>query len=571
MVACAALAAPALGAFDPLSEFGEPGNGPGTISPQAPGITVGADGRVYVADRFDDRIEAFENDGTPDGGWGGLTAPAGVAAAPDGSLVVSDSAGVYRYSAAGSRTTTLALAGGVVGTPAGVAVDADGTVFVADPGRGQVVALPGGVRGGLRHPIAVAVGAGGTLYVADTGDDRIHVFTAAGAPSGSWAVEDPGGVAVTPDGSVLVTEHRGGQVVQFDAGGSPLGRFGRSNIQSRLNEPLGAASDCRGRAYVVDNSSPRIHVFGDEGPPPPCVVPPPPPAPPPPAPPQPPPPVVAAAVPEPDPVLGQTARATAVAGDVLVGTGSNLRELRGREIIPVGSTVDTSDGRVKLEFESAPGADRRTFGRFMEGQFFDGAFKIEQSTSSSLVNLELLDEISKPRLRAVGANAAAAKKKKSVRMWGSGKGRFRTTGKNGAATVRGTRWLTSERADGTLFRVAEGVVRVREFSSKRLVTLRAGEEFLARPACVSRRAFQIRLRVPAGDSIRSAVVTVRGKPVRVRRGSRLTAPVDLRGAPEGPVTVRIRVRTTDGRVLTGTRRYITCTSERRVPENPPEL
>jgi hypothetical protein len=136
--------------------------------------------------------------------------------------------------------------------------------------------------------------------------------------------------------------------------------------------------------------------------------------------------------------------------------------------------------------------------------------------------------------------------------------------------VRGTQWLTSERTNGTLFRVVEGVVQVREFASGRLVTLHAGEEFLARPACASRRSFQIRLRLDP-TQVRSVLVLVRGKRVKVRRGSRLTAPIDLRGAPEGPVKVKIRVRTFDGRVLTGTRTYRTCENAVRVPQNPPEL
>ncbi|HUR87244.1 MAG TPA: NHL repeat-containing protein [Solirubrobacteraceae bacterium] len=564
-MACTALVAPAFGAFDPLAVFGQPGDGAGTLGPNAPAIAVDPAGRVYVADISDDRIEAFRNDGTPDGGWGGLANPSGVAAAPDGSVVVADSTGVYRYDSAGSRLATLTLAGGVVGAPAGVAVGPDGTVYVADRARGQVVALPGRVYAGLQRPVAVAAAADGSIYVADAGDERVHAFGPGGNETASWPVDDPAGVAVAPDASVLVSDNDHGQVLQFSPAGASRGAFGRSNVPGRLASPHGVATDCRGRAYVVDNSTPRVHVFGDPGPPPPCVVPPPPeePAP------------VIAPPPEPEPVLGQTARATAISGEVLVGEGRNLHALRSREIVPVGTTIDSTDGRVKLEFETAPGADRGTFGRFMEGQFYDGQFTIEQSRSSSLVDLNLIEDDdgeSTPRAAGLAARASQAKKKKKrVRMWGDAKGRFRTVGRNGAATVRGTRWLTSEHSDGTFFRVLEGVVQVREFASKRLVTLLAGDEFLARPACVSKRDFQIRLRVPRGETIRSAVVTVRGRRVKVKRGSRLTAPVDLRGAPDGPVTVRIRVRTSSGRVLTGTRRYVTCTNIKRLPKEPPEL
>jgi hypothetical protein len=561
-VTLAIIAAPALAAFEPLAVFGAPGTGPGTISPHAAAIAVDAQGRVYVADAFDDRIEAFANDGTPNGGWGGLAAPAGVAAAPDGSVVVSDRSGVYRYDAAGSRLATLAQAGGAVGPPAGVAVGADGTVYVADPTHRRVVALGGAVFGQLARPVAVAVAADGAVYVADDESGRVHAFAPDGTPRASWPAGDPHGIAVAPDATLLVADKRSGQVLRFNARGAPLGEFGRSNVSGRLNVPRGVAADCRGRAYVVDNSNPRVHVFGEPGPPPPCLAPPAPPAPL-----APPPPLQAAAVPEPEPVLGRTARATLVSGSVLVGSGIDLRPLRGREIVPVGSTVDATDGRVLLELASAPGADRQRFGRFMDAEFFDGAFTIAQRTTSSLVDLRLLDE-SGLTLRSL---ARASARKRKLRVWGKARGRFRTSGRNGAATVRGTEWLTSEQELGTLFRVKEGVVDVREFASGRVVRLRAGEEFLAKPACVSRRSFRIRLRVAPGARVRSAVVLVRGKRVAVRHGRRLTAPVDLRGAPAGKVRVLIRIRTADGRVVTGTRTYRTCRNTTRIPRNPPPV
>ena len=42
------------------------------------------------------------------------------------------------------------------------------------------------------------------------------------------------------------------------------------------------------------------------------------------------------------------------------------------------------------------------------------------------------------------------------RLWGDGKGRFRTRGRHGAATVRGTKWLTEDRCDSTKITVQRG-------------------------------------------------------------------------------------------------------------------
>ncbi len=82
-------------------------------------------------------------------------------------------------------------------------------------------------------------------------------------------------------------------------------------------------------------------------------------------------------------------------------------------------------------------------------------------------------------------------------------------------------------------------------------------------ACVSRRRFRIRLRVPKGVTASSATVRVNGKKVSVVKGKRLTAPIDLRGLPKGRFTVKISLKTTDGRSVSSSRRYRTCAPKRR--------
>ncbi len=77
--------------------------------------------------------------------------------------------------------------------------------------------------------------------------------------------------------------------------------------------------------------------------------------------------------------------------------------------------------------------------------------------------------------------ASKRRKRRKVRsLWARGKGRFRTRGRHGAATVRGTVWLTQDRCDGTLVRVRRGVVDVRDFGRRKTVAVRAGHSYLAR-------------------------------------------------------------------------------------------
>ncbi len=77
-------------------------------------------------------------------------------------------------------------------------------------------------------------------------------------------------------------------------------------------------------------------------------------------------------------------------------------------------------------------------------------------------------------------------------------------------------------------------------------------------SCTSKRVFRIRIRVPRGKKARSAVVRVNHKKVKVVRGKRLRAPVRLRGLPKGKFTVKITVRLTNGKKITGKRTYHTC-------------
>lgn len=79
-------------------------------------------------------------------------------------------------------------------------------------------------------------------------------------------------------------------------------------------------------------------------------------------------------------------------------------------------------------------------------------------------------------------------------------------------------------------------------------------------ACTSRRRFRIGLRLPAGVRVRGVAVTVNGKRAK---SSRKGANVDLRGLPKGRIAVKITVTLADGRSVTTTKRYRTCTPRKR--------
>jgi hypothetical protein len=80
--------------------------------------------------------------------------------------------------------------------------------------------------------------------------------------------------------------------------------------------------------------------------------------------------------------------------------------------------------------------------------------------------------------RPRGGAAAAARRKR--RLFANARGRFRTRGRNSTATARGTRWLTQDTCKGTLTRVMQGRVTVRDLVKRRNLTLGKGGRYLAR-------------------------------------------------------------------------------------------
>jgi CSLREA domain-containing protein len=167
----------------------------------------------------------------------------------------------------------------------------------------------------------------------------------------------------------------------------------------------------------------------------------------------------------PPPVAGETVNANRSRGSVKVKLpGSDeFFDLEQAQQVPVGSTFDTSKGRVNLV---AAGSQK--------SWFYQGVFRLGQSRGARPLSTLTLTG----RLVCGGGNRAIAAAKKKRRLWGDGKGKFRTKGKHSAATVVGTRWLVEDRCNGTLTRVARGKVRVRD--GKRTIRLRAGQKYFAR-------------------------------------------------------------------------------------------
>ena len=177
------------------------------------------------------------------------------------------------------------------------------------------------------------------------------------------------------------------------------------------------------------------------------------------------------------PVPGESVVVDTPAGTVTVRTpGGQVVDLSQGAEVPVGSVVDATDGTITLHAA-------RPDGVVDAGTFTGGRFEVRQNARTGYTDLFLRGgsfTSCRSGNRAL-ASISRNKPKPTRKLWGSDDGgRFRTHGRDSVATVRGTRWLTKDTCAGTLTRVTEGAVDVRNKRTHRTVTVRAGHSYLAR-------------------------------------------------------------------------------------------
>lgn len=225
------------GTVSTLAGDGQPGfaDGPGAQARfNGPmGVAVDAQGRVYVADTWNDRIRVIETDGqvrtlaggdapgNVDGAGVGARFDTPVSLALDslGNLLVADLYNnAVRRLAANGTVDTLVPAGGLVSGPMALAVTHDDVLYVSDingklvqiSAHGHAVALAGvPPQPRFSRPAALALDADGGLYLADAASYRVHHLQPVGlARQDAPTSPPPALIGPAPDAPLPITEGR---------------------------------------------------------------------------------------------------------------------------------------------------------------------------------------------------------------------------------------------------------------------------------------------------------------------------------------------------------------------------
>jgi hypothetical protein len=193
----------------------------------------------------------------------------------------------------------------------------------------------------------------------------------------------------------------------------------------------------------------------------------------------------------PPPVLGKTFNAQVVSGKVLCRAKGSVafKPLTAAVQLHVGSECDATHGAIRIT--SAAGSPQkparlngaRLAAPIQSALFFAGRFAVRQKPAKvPITDLTLSGgDFKKTCARqAAGLSGGAAADPLVRKVWGRGKGHFRTRGRYSSGTVRGTYWVTEDHCFSTVIRVRQGTVVVDDVVRHKEITVHAGHMYVAK-------------------------------------------------------------------------------------------
>ena len=261
---------------------GRRGTGPGEFV-RPTGVSLNALGQAFVVDTGNERVQMFDRYGEyviELGGFGWddrqFNQPLGVSAAASLDIWVADTQN-RRIAHLDSRLHWLGALDEEVsdgeaddlGFPTDVAEGADGWLWFVDrdddrlrrlsPYPETADAMGERLRyGRLSDPEGLAIAPDGTIIVADTGNDRLVLFDQFGNMMRSWGegvLSRPSGVHVTTSGDIVIADTGNRRVLLLNRLLHPVGEI------AGVEEPRDVATHRADQLWVTDSQAHRVLIY----------------------------------------------------------------------------------------------------------------------------------------------------------------------------------------------------------------------------------------------------------------------------------------------------------------------
>jgi len=255
------------------------------------GISVNTMGRVFVVDAGNDRVQQFDDTGryiSEIGGFGWsdrqFNQPLGISASASLDIWVADTQnrrivhldGVLHWLGALDTDASEEGSAQELGYPTDVVESDDGWLWFTDRDTDRLRRLSpydeligftttAGGSGELSNPMGVAICPDGRIVVADTGNDRLVYYDQFGTVLRTWGegyLKRPCGVEVTKQGDIIVADTGNHRIVFVNRLGNRVGVLGEQGRGPAMFEsPHDVAVDRRNRLWVSDTGNNRLQVF----------------------------------------------------------------------------------------------------------------------------------------------------------------------------------------------------------------------------------------------------------------------------------------------------------------------
>ncbi len=236
------------------------------------GVTVDANGNVFIADTGNDRVVELPWNGSSYGSQStlpvtGISSPMGLAIDGVGNLYIasSDSDRVIKMLWSGDQFGKQTTVGTALYGPSGVSVDAAGNVYIADtynnslwkvPWTGTSYRREAQIANWSKLPVGVASDpAGNVFFTVPYANGLIEKPFVNGVympqiPVPLTGPAFPSGIAIDGNGNLFVADTNNNRVIMLSR---TNGGFGKQiTIASGLNAPAAVAVDSFGNLYIAD-------------------------------------------------------------------------------------------------------------------------------------------------------------------------------------------------------------------------------------------------------------------------------------------------------------------------------